>query len=283
MFGAGVNGKPTAADGILASSTCSIVGRLRGRAVNDISQAEIAAEPKGRAAGYWTFWGTTLWGLASIGVLTGVHFGATTIWQALRVGLGEDQRHDLTPVVQFVSIGLPVLGALAVLALAIRLSRLTFREYLGLAAPRWRYVLLGIAGFIAISLVFAVVENVAGGSQPAKEVVDLYHSARTAHRISALAFLAVLAAPLLEELLFRGFLLPGWAASRLGPTGAIGLSSALWALGHMQYDAFGMAHVFCLGVLLGWLRLRSGSIFTPMILHALQNAGALAVLTAFNL
>lgn len=248
-----------------------------------MSQAEIAGEPKGRAAGYWKFWGTTLWGLASLGALTGVHFGATKIWLDWSAILPAGARNSLEPALPFVTIGLALAGALALLALAVRLSRISFYEYLGLAAPRWRYVLLGVVGFIAISLVFALAETVAGQSKTSKEVIDLYHTARSTHQISALAFLAVLVAPLLEELLFRGFLLPGWAASRLGPTGAIGLSSALWALGHMQYDAFGMAHVFCLGVLLGWLRLRSGSIFTPMILHTLQNAGTLAVLTAFNL
>ena len=262
---------------------CSIVGRSRERAVNDMSQAEMAAEPKGRAAGYWKFWGTTLWGLASIGVLTGVHFGATKIWLDWSTILSADARHSLEPAVPFATIGLALAGALALLALAVRLSRISFYEYLGLAAPQWRHVLLGVVGFIAISLVFALAETVAGQSKTSKEVIDLYHTARSSHQISALAFLAVLVAPLLEELLFRGFLLPGWTASRLGPTGAIGLSSALWALGHMQYDVFGMAHVFCLGVLLGWLRLHSGSIFTPMILHTLQNAGTLAVLTTFNL
>ena len=262
---------------------CSIVGRSRERAVNDMSQAEMAAEPKGRAAGYWKFWGTTLWGLASIGVLTGVHFGATKIWLDWSTILSADARHSLEPAVPFATIGLALAGALALLALAVQLSRISFYEYLGLAAPRWRHVLLGVVGFIAISLVFALAETVAGQSQTSKEVIDLYHTARSSHQISALAFLAVLVAPLLEELLFRGFLLPGWTASRLGPAGAIGLSSALWALGHMQYDVFGMAHVFCLGVLLGWLRLHSGSIFTPMILHTLQNAGTLAVLTTFNL
>ena len=53
----------------------------------------------------------------------------------------------------------------------------------------------------------------------------------------------VVAAPVREEVLFRGFLFKGIAASRWGPIAAILISSTIWALIHVQYDPFGIAAV----------------------------------------
>jgi len=36
------------------------------------------------------------------------------------------------------------------------------------------------------------------------------------------------------------------------------LAAGLWAAIHLQYDWFGIAQVFCLGLLFGWVRWRSG-------------------------
>ena len=47
-------------------------------------------------------------------------------------------------------------------------------------------------------------------------------------------------------------------ASGLGVPGTILLAAGLWAAIHLQYDWFGIAQVFCLGLLFGWVRWRSG-------------------------
>jgi uncharacterized protein len=79
----------------------------------------------------------------------------------------------------------------------------------------------------------------------------------------------------MEELLVRGFLLRGWAASRLGPAGAILLTSAIWTAAHTQYDALFLIDIFSIGLLLGWIRQRSGSTLATIFLHATQNTAAL--------
>jgi membrane protease YdiL (CAAX protease family) len=43
----------------------------------------------------------------------------------------------------------------------------------------------------------------------------------------------------------------------------------------MQYDWFFMGHIVVIGVMLGWLRWRSGSLLLTMGLHALLNAWAM--------
>jgi membrane protease YdiL (CAAX protease family) len=82
----------------------------------------------------------------------------------------------------------------------------------------------------------------------------------------------VIAAPFAEEVLFRGFLFEGMLHSRLGATGAILLTSLLWSLIHLQYDAYGIATIFVSGLLLGYVRLKTRSLYATIFLHCLMNA-----------
>jgi membrane protease YdiL (CAAX protease family) len=107
-------------------------------------------------------------------------------------------------------------------------------------------------------------------------VVEAYRSARSSGTLVLLTVALIVAAPLMEELLFRGFLFPGYARSWLGPWGAILLTSAGWAVVHVQYETFYVVQIFVLGCAFGWLRWSSGSTLLTVILHAIVNAAALA-------
>ena len=74
-----------------------------------------------------------------------------------------------------------------------------------------------------------------------------------------------------EEIAFRGFLFRGLSASRLGIAGTLLVTSAAWALMHVQYDWLGIAQIFLLGLLLGWLRWASGSTLLTIALHVMAN------------
>src|SRR5207249_3254564 len=67
---------------------------------------------------------------------------------------------------------------------------------------------------------------------------------------------------------FRGFILNG-LRRRFRPWTAIFLSSFLFALSHM--NVFQFLPAFCLGVVLGVLALRTGSILPGMGFHLLHN------------
>ena len=71
--------------------------------------------------------------------------------------------------------------------------------------------------------------------------------------------------------MFRGFLFQGLMCSRLGPTGAVLLTSLLWAVIHLQYGPVEITFIFLLGVVLGCIRLKTGSIWTPFLVHAVSN------------
>lgn len=85
-------------------------------------------------------------------------------------------------------------------------------------------------------------------------------------------------APLAEELLFRGFLFAGLAASKLGQAGAVAVTSAMFMGLHLgQYDWVDLSQVGLVGVLMGWARARSGSLLPPLAMHVTLNLLALAL------
>jgi len=85
-----------------------------------------------------------------------------------------------------------------------------------------------------------------------------------------------LIAPLVEELLFRsGLLLP--MARQLGRAGAIVGTALLFGMMHMS-DPQAVPPLIVLGLLLGWVRLGSGSLGPPLALHIGNNLIALLLL-----
>lgn len=85
-------------------------------------------------------------------------------------------------------------------------------------------------------------------------------------------------APISEELLFRGLLLPALAASRLGFLGGAILSTVAWTVLHISYSWTGLMEVALAGVLLCWAWRRSGSLWVPITCHAAYNGSVLGAL-----
>lgn len=81
----------------------------------------------------------------------------------------------------------------------------------------------------------------------------------------------IIAAPLFEELVFRGYAFSGWIG-KIGPWGAILLPSLIFALCHIQYGGIGLAYIFGMGALLGMLRWKTGSVYPCIALHLINNA-----------
>jgi membrane protease YdiL (CAAX protease family) len=88
----------------------------------------------------------------------------------------------------------------------------------------------------------------------------------------------VIGAPLFEETFFRGFLFKGFESSFMGSTGVVLVTAGLWAVTHVQYDAYGVATIFCAGLLLGAARVSTRSLLVPLSLHAV--AGLVAITEA---
>lgn len=86
---------------------------------------------------------------------------------------------------------------------------------------------------------------------------------------AALALGALLLAPAAEEVLFRGALLDG-LRRRHGDGVALAGSAAAFALLHLH--PVHLVTAFLSGLLLGWLRLRTGRVWPCVLAHAVHNA-----------
>jgi len=225
----------------------------------------------------WKFWATIFWAVAAVAtfiVVAAVWLFALATWIYPDPEISTDSFSALLQTHQGPALaGFAVATACAfgILSLAIRLTGVGMREYLGLMSPRPRDLGIGLAGLVAIYLAFWLA-SILAGHPSLRYVANLYREAQADGSLPLLLFGVVVAAPCGEELLIRGFLYRGFAASRLGPTGAIVLTSLVWTFLHTQYDWLILTELFCIGLLLGWIRRRGGSTTATMILHAAQNA-----------
>ena len=169
-----------------------------------------------------------------------------------------------------VLVSLPVL--LAVLWLAIKKRKgPRFSQYLALRkfCPRqfllWASVLAGVL-FGGDRLL-----QWAGDASGEIFMHDLMDSGKF---LGPLAAAVTLAAPLGEELLFRGFMFRGIADSRAGWIAAILIPNVFWVVLHVQYSWPTMAVIFAMGIVLGMARRFSGSVALPIALHFLWNGFA---------
>ncbi len=86
--------------------------------------------------------------------------------------------------------------------------------------------------------------------------------------IALFVLVAVIMAPLFEEIVFRGFLFRGLANSWGWVWGAL-VSSSVFGLAHLQLDVF--VPLTALGLALAWVYRRTGSLWTCIVMHAIFN------------
>ena len=149
---------------------------------------------------------------------------------------------------------------------------------LGFTRPKGSYPYLFAAGAWVVGLagvlLWTLVVDLLGSTflEPPETARDLLAEAGGS---LVIAFVLVgIWAPIAEEIFFRGFAMSG-LANRFGMTMAVVLSSALFALAHL--DIASLAPTFILGLALGWVYLRTRSIWPCIFVHGLHNTAALVV------
>jgi len=80
-----------------------------------------------------------------------------------------------------------------------------------------------------------------------------------------------LGAPLVEEFLFRGPLFAALAQTQLGRWGTVFVTSGGWAILHFSEPLFSVALIFLMGLALGGLLLRFGSLWVTIACHGAWN------------
>jgi|SRR5689334_22479139 len=217
----------------------------------------------------WGYWTTLGWSIVAFLVGQFVSFGVL-LW--LRRGDWDSVLQtpfDGVLVTIFVALSNPV--TIGVLALAVRLARSDLSDYFALKWPALGDLTIGLAGLAVLIVGSDALLYLSGRELVTAFQLQSYTTAAAAGWLPAMLAAAIVIAPAGEETMFRGFLFRGWARSPRSVWPAIVTISLLWAMLHIQYDWAGVLQIFIIGLFLGWMRWRSGSLVLTFFLHALFN------------
>lgn len=235
----------------------------------------------------WGLWGTVLWGVV---VLLGIFIVQTAVL-SFYVGIryGAKSQSDIAVIISTLSqdglaTSIVTLATFFVctglLFIVIKLkSGATISDYLALRGVSFKVCALWFALFIAIMYGLHLITSLFGVKPELEYVKKIYASAQY---FWLLAIAIVIAAPIFEELFFRGFLVGGWKDTPLGVAGAVAVSALLWSVIHTQYNILVMIQIFVLGLILGIARVHSKSTLLPIGLHAFNNFASLMYMISIS-
>jgi membrane protease YdiL (CAAX protease family) len=222
----------------------------------------------------WGTWATLAWGVGGGLVMIASQTIGAIVYLALSGKMSggrplspESITQDGALIAFTFLISAPLV--LGYFALAVRLARATLVDYLALTWPRWWHIALGVVA-LAVVVFGAGFAAEASGQEIPKFMTETFSTARAAGVLPLFVLSFVFLAPLQEEVLFRGFIYRG-LANAWGPALTILLTSAVWAIMHLQYSWFYVGEVFLLGVTFGWLRWLSRSLISTILLHTANN------------
>ena len=173
--------------------------------------------------------------------------------------------------------------ALLVIWIFIRRRNGSWDEAFGLNWPGMRRAAgQGLASYIGIipilfvtSLLCQLFLYAAGYPVTLQDVVTIFLEPQSGWSLFFLLLLAVVVAPLVEEALFRGILLPV-LMKKMGAGTAVVVSSLFFAVIHQHLPS--MAPLFILALVLAMLYIHSGSLWAPIVLHGIFNGVSICIL-----
>ena len=167
-------------------------------------------------------------------------------------------------------------GAIIWVSLFLRRHDMTWAEAFGLRNGRWfSNTFVAVAAFLlflplawALQQLSALALTRINVEAPPQQVVQILQGELPAWRRIYYGFAAVVLAPVIEELLFRGILVPffrdrGWFRMAIWGTAVI------FGLSHFNKISFIPLTLF--GALLAWVYVRSGNLLVPIATHCLFN------------
>lgn len=208
-----------------------------------------------------------LFGLACTCAGAGFGLGAGAWW--LAVSLVADLHGDAFLAAMVSGTALADVAAIRVLT-GGDLGRLALRP----PGRALLYALVGVPLFLAVSAGWEVALQQLGVEREPQEVMAVLAGVGTAGRAAAVVGICV-GAPLAEELLFRG----AWFSRlqpRLGTWPTILLTGLSFGVVHLG-SPWTVPVLAVLGIGLGWLRARSGSVWPGVLAHGLNNAAGVAL------
>lgn len=238
----------------------------------------LTLEPR-TAAGLGALWIVVSWALATYVIFPAYFFPLLHFWQPLRGLLKSGD--TLTLLLLGFSYIPPTLALIcAVFIPYMRRRGWSLRELIGLKRyPRWYDPLLSVPAYVVyfvIATAITVAVRVGLPQINLDQAQDFGIQHPTDLMSYALVFLMlVVIPPLFEELLFRGFLF-GTLLKGFPTVAAVLVTSLLFGIAHGQINVF--LDTFSLSLVLCFLRLKTGSIWAGVGLHALKNLVAFVLL-----
>ncbi len=235
----------------------------------------------------WGFWMTTImsifvmfaWGVFQ-GVIMGIYAAAAAAPDLPDMEFLEGLAENgfALAVITIVSAPVGVVFAL-IAALACKAYRKAetgfgtyLAEYFALRPVRARSVVFWCLAGIATAAGLDYVKYLLDYPVTSEFAVNAY---RTAGSVPLLLLAIVVAAPLWEEVVFRGFWYAGYARSPVSIAGAVIVPSVFWALIHLQYEWYDIVIIFFLGIVLSLARYYTRSLYAPVIMHMVLNGIAM--------
>ncbi len=225
----------------------------------------------------WGFWGTLLWGIVIGGLL---FLGQLIPLLIYMIIIGETisiknfflfaQKVETDAFLLSVSV---IGSALIVVPLVFGIAKLkkgsVLKEYFDLRAYSWKTFWI----WMGILLLLLVFEGFALEAMGVEQTPNFMLNIKFPNKFSIylLLFSVMFMAPLIEEVVFRGFLLKGFSKTFMGAEGAVALTSLLWAVMHLQYEFAYVTVIFMIGLVFGYARIKTGSLFVPMTMHMVMN------------
>ncbi len=179
----------------------------------------------------------------------------------------------LSPAIPWSALAMPVVLAAMVLFLAGRLgprsgaeARRAMLPLEPVPAKAWLWSLIGGAAAVvaaaALWTVMASLVRVPPNALPDMRGVPLWTAV-------PMLLVAIAAAPLTEEIAFRGYAM-GLVRRRFGPVAALAIVSALFAAAHLTEGLYApkLLVYFLAGLAFGFVALRTGSLLPAMVVHA---------------
>lgn len=170
-------------------------------------------------------------------------------------------------------------------------SRRSHPKELGLVQPKLRDAGLAIIGFLAYMAIYLFLVSFISALIPSLDTTqaqDLGFSTESSDDILLLVFISlVVLPPIVEEIMVRGFLFSG-LRTKLSFWYAAVFSSLLFGLAHLSGGEGGstiwiaVIDTFILGMVLAYLRERTGSLWAPITIHGLKNLTAFSFLFIFK-
>ncbi|XUW99495.1 MAG: CPBP family intramembrane glutamic endopeptidase [Dehalogenimonas sp.] len=242
----------------------------------DTSPVDRTSAPSPAMVRFWGFW-PTLGFSAIVGVVNGIA-GLLAVLAVVDFNLISNPNFNwtdyvfnsistqfnaviVTSVIVSDAVSLAVIGGLV-----LARHGASIKEYLALNPIPVKTVVKIVfltLGLVAVSIFVDSFRNLPNNPQPG----PIYEGVWPVFAW----FAVVLVAPLFEEVMFRGFMFQGFLRTRLGPALAIILPAIWWGLLHAQYGVFDRGVIIVLGIVLATVRLKTGSLYAPLVMHATWN------------